>query len=76
MSETLIMNSKSKSTSRKSGKTNGFDVFSDMCKAEYRIQFPTQDLTGEEFQKKCSNRWKNMTKKEKEHFYKISREKV
>ena len=71
MSEASTINSKSEATKRKSGKVNSLDKFLNMCKKEYRDQYPTQELNEEEFKKKCTNRWKNMTKKEKEHFDKL-----
>lgn len=71
MSETSTINSKSGATKRKSGRVDSLDKFLNMCNQEYRNQYPTQELNEEEFKKKCTNRWKNMTKKEKEHFGKL-----
>ena len=71
MSETSTINSKSGATKRNRDKVNSLDKFLNMCKEEYRHQYPTQELNEEEFKKKCTNRWKNMTKKEKEHFDKL-----
>ena len=71
MSETAKTNNKTAATKRKSDKINDFDKFLNLCKDEYSVQYPTKDLNEEEFKKKCINRWKNMTKKEKEHFNKM-----
>ena len=71
MSETSTTNNKSEATKRKSVKVNSLDKFLIMCKEEYLNQYPSQELNEEEFKKKCTNRWKNMTKKEKEHFDKL-----
>ena len=68
MSESLTADNKTKIAAKKSGKNNGFNVFLNMCKEEYGVQYPEQNLNEEEFQKKCTNRWKNMTKKEKRQF--------
>ena len=55
-------------SNRKSSKDKGFSKFCEMCNMEFSTQFPTQPLDDNELKKKCTQRWKDMTKKEKKHF--------
>ena len=55
-------------TNRKCSKDKGFSKFCEMCNMEFSTQFPTQPLDDNELKKKCTQRWKDMTKKEKKHF--------
>ena len=55
-------------SNRKSSKDKGFRKFCEMCNMEFSTQFPTQPLDDNELKKKCTQRWKDMTKKEKKHF--------
>ena len=54
MSESFSADNKTKIAAKKSGKNNGFNVFLNMCKEEYGVQYPEQNLNEEEFQKKCT----------------------
>ena len=59
---------KPSSTNRKCSKDKGFSKFCEMCNMEFSTQFPKQPLDDNELKKKCTQRWKDMTKKEKKHF--------
>ena len=61
---------------RQNGKTTGLTNFFERCTAEYSAQFPNEQLDAIEFEKKCTNRWKNMTKKEKACFETITSNKT
>ena len=60
---------------RQNGKSTGFNVFLDLCQKEHLIQNPDVQIQENDFLKKCTHRWKNMTKKEKSCFDVLSKRK-
>ena len=61
--------------SRQNGRDRGFAIFLETCTAEHKLQFPNEQLDVNELQRKCTNRWKNLTKKEKAYFEKFTKNK-
>lgn len=61
--------------SRQNEKNRGFANFFEMCRTEYKVQFPNEQLDENDLQRKCTNRWKNMTKKEQAYFEKLTKRK-
>ena len=74
-SANISVNKSNDSITNQRTKRNGFTVFCEMCAAEYAKQFPEEQISETEFQKKCSSRWKDMTKKEKASFDSLSKSK-
>ena len=50
------------------GKTNAYAFFVQLCRDEHKKQFPGELLEYQMFSKKCAERWKTMTEREKRWF--------
>ena len=61
--------------SRQNGKNRSFANFLEMCTTEHKVQFLNEQLDENDLQRKCTNRWKNMTKKEKAYFEQLTKRK-
>ena len=47
---------------------NGYAFFVQTCQEEYKRRFPDELVVREEFQKKCADRWKTMSERERRRF--------
>jgi hypothetical protein len=61
------MNSQDKSKKPK-GRMSNYTFFVQMCREEHRKKHPNENVNFTEFSKKCAERWKQMTEKEKQRF--------
>ncbi|KAJ8416567.1 hypothetical protein AAFF_G00358550 [Aldrovandia affinis] len=57
-----------KDTNKPKGKTSSYAFFVQNCREEQKTKHPGTSVNFSEFSKKCSEKWKNLTAKEKGHF--------
>ena len=53
---------------RPKGATNAYASFVKICREEHKKRYPNEVVDFAEFSKKCAERWKTMTDKEKNKF--------
>lgn len=56
------------------GRMTPYAFFVQICREEHRRKFPDEQVAFQEFTKKCAERWKTMTDKEKLKFRQLSEE--
>ncbi|KAG9347028.1 hypothetical protein JZ751_005955 [Albula glossodonta] len=57
-----------KDDNKPKGKTSSYAFFVQTCREEHKMKSPGTSVNFSEFSKKCSERWKNLTAKEKTQF--------
>jgi len=55
-------------TKKPKGRMSNYTFFVQMCREEHRKKHPNENVNFTEFSKKCAERWKQMTDKEKQRF--------
>jgi hypothetical protein len=58
----------SKSDKKPKGRMSAYTFFVQTCREEHRKKHPNENVNFTEFSKKCAERWKQMTDKEKKRF--------
>jgi len=59
---------KDKSAGKPKGRMSAYTFFVQTCREEHRKKHPNENVNFTEFSKKCAERWKQMTEKEKKRF--------
>lgn len=59
---------KNKDASKPKGRMSAYTFFVQTCREEHRKKHPNENVNFTEFSKKCAERWKQMTDKEKKRF--------
>jgi len=59
---------------RPKGKMTPYAFFVQMCRAEHKRKHPDDEVNFGEFSKKCAERWRTMSEKEKKRFNQMSEE--
>lgn len=59
---------KDKSLGKPKGRMSSYTFFVQTCREEHRKKHPNESVNFTEFSKKCAERWKQMTEKEKKRF--------
>lgn len=59
---------KDKSLGKPKGRMSAYTFFVQTCREEHRKKHPNENVNFTEFSKKCAERWKQMTDKEKKRF--------
>jgi ABC-type transporter MlaC component len=62
------MDKKGGSSKKPKGRMSAYTFFVQTCREEHRKKHPTENVNFTEFSKKCAERWKQMTDKEKKRF--------
>jgi len=55
-------------TKKPKGRMSAYTFFVQTCREEHRKKHPNENVNFTEFSKKCADRWKQMTEKEKKRF--------
>jgi high mobility group protein B1 len=58
----------SKGDKKPKGRMSAYTFFVQTCREEHRKKHPNENVNFTEFSKKCAERWKQMTEKEKKRF--------
>lgn len=59
---------KNKDVNKPKGRMSAYTFFVQTCREEHRKKHPNENVNFTEFSKKCAERWKQMTDKEKKRF--------
>ncbi len=62
------MDSKKGKNGKPKGRMSAYTFFVQTCREEHRKKHPSENVNFTEFSKKCAERWKQMTEKEKKRF--------